>query len=103
MFIELSLYEEGKRCAMLFDTLWNKIPATFGYPLPQKVQDKPLNFSELISIAESLSSNFDFVRVDLLSNGEKLIFGELSFTPGGGLVPILPKKYDALFGSYFNE
>lgn len=102
-FIELSLYENGKRCAMLFDTSWDKIPATFGYPLPQNFPEKPVNLSELISVAKTLSTDFDFVRVDLLSDGKKLLFGELSFTPGGGLVPILPKKYDALFGSYFNE
>lgn len=100
-FIELSLYENGRRCAMLFDMSWDKIPATFGYPLPQSFPEKPANLPELVSVTETLSGDFEFVRVDLLSNGEKLLFGELSFTPGGGLVPILPKKYDALFGSYF--
>lgn len=43
--------------------------------------EKPAKLKEMIKISEKLSKEFPFVRVDLYSNGDKVIFGELTFTP----------------------
>lgn len=46
---------------------------------------KPDNLEKMIKIAEKLSEDFSYVRVDLYSINEKEIkFGEMTFTPGGG-------------------
>lgn len=42
---------------------------------------KPKNLKEMIKVAKKLSKEFIFVRVDLYCDNEKIIFGELTFTP----------------------
>lgn len=44
---------------------------------------KPKCFDDMVSIAGKLSEDFDFVRVDLYQYKDKVIFGELTFTPHG--------------------
>ncbi len=46
---------------------------------------RPKNTDEMIRIAEKLSKNLPYVRVDLYSVRGKVYFGELSFTPAEGL------------------
>ena len=44
----------------------------------------PENFEEMLSLAEKLSKDFVFVRVDLYLSGTKIYFSELTFTPSSG-------------------
>ena len=44
----------------------------------------PPNFGEMVQVAQALSADFDFVRVDLYSVGDKIYFGELTCTPHQG-------------------
>lgn len=48
---------------------------------PNKIK-RPALLSEMISVAEQLAKPFPFVRVDFYESDGKLIFGELTFTPG---------------------
>ena len=41
----------------------------------------PENIDEMIRIAETLASDFPFVRVDLYNVDGKIYFGELTFAP----------------------
>lgn len=70
-----------------YDLEWNKI-------LPQKENPiftqsnfiKPNNLNEMLLVATKLSEGFIFLRVDLFSVGNKIIFGELTFFSGAGLI-----------------
>lgn len=44
---------------------------------------KPRNFQKMVQIAEKLSADFPFVRVDLYDRDGDILFGELTFTPHG--------------------
>jgi len=44
----------------------------------------PKCFDKMIQVCQKLSKPFPFVRVDLYSQGDKVVFGELTFTPEGG-------------------
>ena len=44
----------------------------------------PANFDEMVEVTRALSADFDFVRVDLYSVGQKVYFGELTCTPHQG-------------------
>lgn len=91
--------KDGKRHTNVLDENFEKIPVKFGYDtLDFPVTDKK---RELVEIAEKLSAPFDFVRVDLYENGGKILFSELTFHSGGGLVPFEPKEYDVTFGEFF--
>lgn len=52
---------------------------------PNEKIEKPEVITEAFTLAEKLSENFPFVRVDLYIVGRKIYFGELTFTPAAGL------------------
>lgn len=45
----------------------------------------PEKLNEMLNIAETLSRDFPFVRVDLYYTNNKIYFGELTFTPHGAI------------------
>ena len=55
---------------------------------------KPLNLDKMIEIAEILSKDFQFVRVDLYNVDGKIYFGELTFTPASGVTSFSPIEKD---------
>lgn len=54
---------------------------------------KPQNFEKMKEMAQTLSADFDFVRVDLYEYKGDVKFGELTFTPGGALLSSFTKCY----------
>lgn len=58
---------------------------------------------KIISLAEILSEEFEFVRVDFYIADESIFFSELTFHSGGGVRPIKPEKVDIMLGSFFEK
>ena len=59
----------------------------------------PGNYKKILSIADSLSESFAFVRVDLYSdNSDIILFGEMTFTPRKGYGRYIPESVDRMFG-----
>lgn len=56
------------------------------------------NVEEAKKICRILSSDFEFVRVDLFEVDNKIYFSELTFSPCSGMMPIEPKEYDYKLG-----
>jgi len=50
--------------------------------IPEHLERPPL-FAEMIRVSSALSSDFDFVRIDLYAVEDQVYFGEYTFTPGG--------------------
>lgn len=65
-----------------------------GYTFPEE-------FDTLITLAKSLSTDFDYVRVDMYIIGGNVYFGELTFCHGSGWEPVSPREYDNILGSYW--
>ena len=63
---------------------------------------KPKCFDKLIDCAKKLSKPFPFVRADFYIVNDKVYFGELTFTPSGGLDSNRLKETDLLMGSMVN-
>lgn len=57
---------------------WVKQDFSLKYPLFTGELEKPKNLDEMISIAEKLSKELDFIRVDLYSDGETCLVGEIT-------------------------
>lgn len=55
----------------------------------------------MLRIAEKLSEDFPYVRVDLYSVDGKVYFGELTFYPWSGYVQFSPDEFDYLMGENF--
>lgn len=62
---------------------------------------KPLNYDKMIEVAETLSSDFPFVRVDLYNLQGQIIFGEMTFYPASGYGHFTRDDFDFELGSYF--
>lgn len=72
---------------VFFDRDWNIMPYS-EYAINNKNEiciEKPQLLDEAIEIAEKLSMPFSFVRTDLYLLDNKIYFGELTFTPAGGM------------------
>ena len=67
------------------------------YPLK-----KPSNFTEMVKVAESLASNFPFVRVDLYNINGKIYFSEMTFTPAKGTLILDDDKCDYEMGKWLD-
>lgn len=67
-----------------YDPDWNEMPFSIHFPRSTKHQiEKPKNLNTMLAVASSLSSYFNFVRIDLYSNGEDCLVGEITNCPGG--------------------
>ncbi|MCQ4672645.1 hypothetical protein NE689_15095 [Lactonifactor longoviformis] len=53
---------------------------------------------KMIKTAEYLAKDFPMCRVDLFDFKGKIILSELTFTPGGGLIPFDPIEADMILG-----
>lgn len=67
------------------------------YNRPIKI---PTNINKMIELAEVLSKNIPFVRIDFYNINGKIYFGEITFFPAGGLGTFTPKEWDIKLGEY---
>lgn len=88
-----------------YDMNWNFIDVTFDkhYP-PDKNKDfnKPIYIDRMFEISRILSRDFNYVRCDFYYVNNKIIFGELTFTPGNGAYEFT-KEQDIFFGNFFKN
>ena len=61
----------------------------------------PSNIKEMIRIAEKLSEDFPYARVDLYNIKGRIVFGEITFYPWSGYVKFAPEEFDYQLGDYF--
>lgn len=81
-----------------YDESWNSLNLKHRPENPNL--KKPKEFSEMLEIAEKISKDWDFMRVDfMLAN--RIYFGEITNYPGGGYTPF-PYELDLKIGSYWN-
>lgn len=86
-----------------FDMNWNHqdfIDEPLSSPIKNsKVpQKKPKCFDEMKKLSKILSKSFPYVRVDLYEIGEKVYFGEMTFTPAAGADVFTPSSADYMLG-----
>lgn len=71
-------------------------------PLSNREVKMPSNINIMISLAEKLSRNIPFVRVDFYNVDGKIYFGEMTFFPSGGTCPYTSYSADLLLGSWLD-
>lgn len=64
----------------------------------KKKLDLPINLKRMIELAEKLSKNFLFLRVDFYETNGKIYFGELTFYPSAGFGKFEPEEWDRKIG-----
>ena len=63
----------------------------------------PENIGGMVKIAEKLSEDFPYARVDLYNIKGRIVFGEITFYPWSGYVQFTPDEFDMQLGTYFTE
>lgn len=69
-----------------YDLEWNYLEYAKKENRSNEIIEKPENLDKMLKIAEDLSKDMTFVRVDLYNAYGKIYFGELTFTPAAGLI-----------------
>ena len=97
-FIEVDSDRFGNHTMDFFDKDWKLLQLKKGkYKNSSNLPKRPEKFNKMINIAEQLASDFQFVRVDLYNVEGSIYFGELTFTPAGGLTKFNPIEKDREF------
>lgn len=89
----------------LFDMEWKPISGLRPYGkevLGNGDIVRPLLFEKMKEIAMELAKDFPFVRVDLYQIQDKILFGELTFSPACCIFPYFSDKFIENYGAKLN-
>ncbi len=90
---------DGKHYVDFLNIDWEKQGFTYrNYTMSDILVPKPEQFEEMKKIARDLAQDFPYVRVDFYNFEGRIIFGELTFFPGGGFQYPIPVEYDYILG-----
>lgn len=100
VFVQVDLDRHTNHRRNFYDLEWNLMPFTTMYPMGPGQHPRPTGLSEMICIAEKLSTNFKFARIDLYYHKSRVYFGEITLHHGGGFEPFMPQDFDRILGNY---
>jgi hypothetical protein len=104
--IYVSIDREGINKRNIYSSSWEPLMFTWAskYKSLNNIRGKeiprPKNYEKMLDIAKILAADFKYVRIDLFNLNGTIKCGEITFYHGGGLFPILPRKWDFKLGSY---
>jgi hypothetical protein len=101
-FIQVDRNRFGNHTRNLYSRDWDMINARL--TLKQHTPDaRPARLNELVSVAERLALNFEFLRVDFYVSDDWLYVGELTNYPGAGFERFIPASYSEKLGKYWSN
>jgi len=80
-------------------------PYRFPFPLndPGQRVCRPPGFNKMVSLAETLTDDFDFMRVDMYNVNGRIMIGEFTVYPGGGYLRFVPLELDSMLGAMWPD
>ena len=94
-------FSRGGMTEDFFDENWNHLDVHRpNMKFSSRELKAPENLGKMIELAEKLSKDIPFVRVDFYDVDGKIRFGELTFFPASGLGQFIPEEWDRILGSY---
>ena len=97
-FIHIDMDRLTQCTRNLYDRDWNLIPGKLKFANIPFLVPRPPKLDTMITLAERIGSQFDFVRVDLYCTPQGIFFGEATFYPEGGIGVFTPDDLDKRFG-----
>lgn len=82
----------------IYDLDWNLLPVHVNYPNFTDPVPCPKNLHKMIELSRILSKGFIHVRVDFYEVGDRVYFGEMTFTSQTGAGKWDPPEYNLKFG-----
>lgn len=87
-----------------YDIEWNNLHvSTDCDTFDDNLVPRPDGLEDMCKVAEILSKDFPFVRVDLYYIKGKVYFGELTFYPWSGYVKFSPEEFDYQLGALMTD
>jgi len=77
-FIQQDFDRHTHHTRKLFDTNWNEQDFSIIYPRSNAASPKPKNLADMLAVARALSAPFSFIRIDLYSDGNQVLVGEIT-------------------------
>jgi len=100
-FIQINYNRRVQESIKYCDLDWQLLPFHLArYPTDDSNPDKPNDSDKMREVVETLAKGVPFVRVDMFNSNGKIIFGEMTFCPGGGFERIVPFGWDFTLGNY---
>lgn len=96
--VDMSFTEQPRD---LFTPDWQRLDVSDHLPGPGRSVPQPALLDQMMKIAERLSAEVDFVRVDLYEADDRVFFGELTNFPGNGAQRFNTRELDAWLGSHW--
>jgi hypothetical protein len=85
-----------------FDDNFNHLPFINGHPNADVTPQKPKMFDKMKELAAQLSKGIPQVRIDFYEVGNRVYFGEMTFSHWSGMMPYEPEEWDHKFGSWIS-
>ncbi len=82
-----------------YDRNWEKTGMQISYPTENIAIEKPMGYDEMIRVAEIMSKDIPFVRVDCYLIDGKVYIGEMTFFPWGGFQIFKEEKWNSYLGN----
>ena len=89
-FIQQDFDRHTRHTRKIFDTDWNEQDFSIIYPRASAAAPRPATLEEMLSVARAISAPFSFVRVDLYTDNQSVLVGEItncSANAGGFFLP----------------
>jgi hypothetical protein len=93
--IQVDMDRHTHHTRKILDTDWNEMDFSILYPRSNKPLARPETLPEMLRLARALSAPFSFVRIDLYSDNQRVIAGEItnvSANAGGIFRPLSAEK-----------
>jgi hypothetical protein len=93
--IQVDMDRHTHHTRKILDTDWNEQDFCILYPRSNKTLPRPATLPEMLRLARALSAPFSFVRIDLYSDNQRIIAGEItnvSANAGGIFRPLSAEK-----------
>ncbi len=86
-FVQVDFGRYGIHRRNFYTVGWHLIPIKGTCPRDEGCEHpRPSRFDEMLEVARELAKEFIHVRIDLYLCDEKVVFGEMTFFPGGGFM-----------------
>jgi len=90
--IQCDLDRQTRHTRQLFDTAWNRLPFSLCYEGTDQDHPCPANLDALLDLAGRLAQPFEFVRVDLYTDGTAILVGEITHCHGSASEAFIPRS-----------
>lgn len=101
--IEVLWGPKNNRHKQMYNTKWEPLDYYFSIPPDNHSFKKPKELKDLLKLADKLSEDFNYVRVDFYIIDHIIYFGELTFVPTAGFGNFQPPRYDQIWGDWIGN